>query len=107
MSFFIRKKELFFDKFINFTNNFESYDIHNTVIKHININNYEKQFNRNKELLNIIPSKRWKRIKSINNINNIKKSKKKLYNCSKNKNKKNIKIIKDLYNTNKLNIFFY
>lgn len=88
MSFFIRKKEIFFDKFINFTNNFESYDIHNTVIKHININNYKKQFNRNKELLNIIPSKRWKRIKSINNI---KKSKKKLYNCSKNKNKKKYK----------------
>lgn len=95
MSFFIRKKEIFFDKFINFTNNFESSDIRDTIIKHININNYEKQFNINKELFNIIPSKRWKRIKSIdnNNNNNINininnKSKKKLYNCSKNKNKK-------------------
>ena len=108
-----KKNTTFVDDFmIFFDAKLETTPIKEIVIKHININEYEKQEKRRKEFLDNPPKKQWKRNKNISNIdilcyfqkyqnkNNIKNKKKCTNsNCSKNTNNK-------VYTNNKRSVMY-
>ena len=66
------KNKNFLDKFFNFFEDIlDETNILELVIKHININEFEKKIAREKKILDNPPKKRWKRIKKENIYNNL------------------------------------